>query len=88
MFTPPSLIWFGGTIGALLTGVFANSDLISSHQASKVLIEEGGFALICGQLEATLVAYGLSAFRTILIALSLQKSGVNFRVTKDDESKD
>ena len=77
----------GGTIGALLTGVFANSDLISSHPASQVLIEEGRFALIFGQLEAVLVAYGLSAFGTILIALTLQKSGINFRVTKDDESK-
>ena len=77
----------GGTIGALLTGVFANSDLISSHPASQVLIEEGRFALIFGQLEAVLVAYGLSAFGTILIALTLQKSGVNFRVSKDDESK-
>ena len=48
----------GGTIGALLTGVFANSDLISSHPASKVFIEEGRFALIFGQLEAVLVAYG------------------------------
>ena len=77
----------GGTIGALLTGVFANSDLISSHPASKVLIEEGRFALIFGQLEAVLVAYGLSAFGTILIALTLQKSGINFRVSSDDESK-
>ena len=77
----------GGTIGALLTGVFANSDLISSHPASQVLIEEGRFALIFGQLEAVLVAYGLSAFGTILIALTLQKSGVNFRVSEDDESK-
>ena len=78
---------FGGTIGALLTGVFANSDLISSHPASQVLIEEGRFALIFGQLEAVLVAYGISAFGTIIIALTLQKSGVNFRVSKDDESE-
>ena len=76
MFTPPSLIWFGGTIGALLTGVFANSDLISSHPASKVLIEEGRFALIFGQLEAVLVAYGLSAFGTVLKALILQNLGI------------
>ena len=34
-----------------------------------------------------MVAYGLSAFGTILIALTLQKFGINFRVTKDDESK-
>ena len=77
----------GGTIGALLTGVFANSDLISSHPASKVLIEEGRFALIFRQLEAALVAYDLSAFGTIFIALTLQNSRINFRVTKDDESK-
>ena len=76
-----------GTIGAPLAGVFANSDLISSHPASQVLIEEGRFALIFGQLEAVLVAYGLSAFGTILIALTLQKLGVNFRVSRDDESK-
>ena len=77
----------GGTIGALLTGVFANAELISSHPASQVLSEQGRSALIFGQFEAVLVAYGISAIITILIALALQKFGIKLRVSKENEVK-
>ena len=77
----------GGTIGALLTGVFANAELISSHPASQVLSDQGRSALIFGQFEAVLVAYGISAIITILIALILQKFGINLRVSKENEVK-
>ena len=77
----------GGTIGALLTGVFANAELISSHPASKVLIEQGRLSLIFGQLEAILVAYGISAIGTLLIALFLKRIGINFRITQQEEKE-
>ena len=77
----------GGTLGALLTGLFASPNLISSHPAGVILAEQGRGALILGQFEAVLVAYGISALGTLLIALLLRSLGVKFRVgAKDEES--
>ena len=75
----------GGTVGALLTGVFASAPLIASHPAGAVLAENGRFALILGQLQAVLVAYGLAAAGTLVIAVALRQLGVPFRVTDDAE---
>ena len=76
----------GGTIGAILTGVFAKYDLISSHPAGKILFEKGRLALILGQFEAVLVAYGISAVGTLLIAIIIKRIGVKLRVSEKDES--
>ena len=77
----------GGTAGALLTGVFANAELISSHPAGQVLAEQGRGALGLGQLQAVLVAYGLAAaIGTLLIAGDLRGLGVQFRVTEQAEN--
>ena len=76
----------GGTIGALLTGVFASAELIAGHPAAKVLIEQGRGALIVGQLQAVLVAYGLAAVGTFLIAFVLRGLGLRFRVTEEAEN--
>jgi Amt family ammonium transporter len=46
----------GGTVGPILTGVFASAELISSHPAAQVLAENGRVALIGGQIQAVLVA--------------------------------
>ena len=75
----------GGTIGALLTGVFAQPNLISSHPAGQVLMENGRFGLIIGQLQAILIAYGISAIMTLLIALIIKNLGINFRVSSQEE---
>ncbi len=75
----------GGTAGALLTGLFAKSDLISSHPAGLVLVEQGRIGLILGQLQAVLIAYGIAALGTLIIALFLKSLGCNFRVNKSDE---
>ena len=75
----------GGTVGALLTGVFASAPLIASHPAGAVLAENGRFALILGQLQAVLVAYGLAAAGTLVIALALRQLGVPFRVSDEAE---
>ena len=76
----------GGTAGALLTGVFANAGLIAAHPAGKVLAEQGRAALVLGQLQAVLVAYGLAALGTLLIAGVLRGLGVAFRVGEDAEN--
>jgi len=75
----------GGTVGALLTGIFARFDLISSHPAGQILLEKGRIALVLGQLQAIVIAYGLSAAGTLLIALVLKKAGIQFRVSKEEE---
>ena len=76
----------GGTAGALLTGVFANAGLIAAHPAGKVLAEQGRAALVLGQLQAVLVAYGLAALGTLLIAAVLRGMGVRFRVSENAEN--
>jgi len=76
----------GGTAGALLTGVFANAELISAHPAGQVLAEQGRGALVLGQLQAVLVAYGLAPIGTFLIAGVLRGLGVQFRVTEEAEN--
>lgn len=75
----------GGTIGALLTGVFASSELIATHPAAKVLAEQGRWGLVVGQLQAVLVAYGLAALGTLVIAGILRGLGLRFRVSEEDE---
>ena len=75
----------GGTVGALLTGVFASAPLIASHPAGAVLAENGRIPLILGQLQAVLVAYGLAATGTVVIAIVLRQCGVPFRVTDGAE---
>ena len=55
----------GGTAGALLTGIFASYDLISTHPAGQVLLEKVRIALILGQFQAFIIAYGFSAIETL-----------------------
>jgi Amt family ammonium transporter len=76
----------GGTAGALLTGVFANAELIAAHPAGAVLAQQGRTALVLGQLQAVLVAYGLAALGTLLIAAVLRGFGVRFRVSEQAEN--
>ena len=75
----------GGTVGALLTGVFAKADLIFSHPAGQVLLDHGRGGLILGQFQAVLLAYGVSAIGTFLIATLLNRIGCEFRVAKSEE---
>ena len=64
----------GGTIGALLNGVFASAALIDGHPAAGVLAEQGRFGLILGQLQAVVVAYGIAAIGTLAIALAISSA--------------
>ena len=76
----------GGTIGALLTGVFASKELIEGHPAATILAEQGRANLILGQLQAVLVSYGLAALGTLVIALALRQCGIRFRVSEETEN--
>ena len=76
----------GGTIGALLTGVFASAALIDGHPAAGVLAEQGRFGLILGQLQAVVVAYGIATIGTLAIALAIRQCGVPFRVSEEAEN--
>ena len=75
----------GGTAGALLTGLFAKAELISSHPAGLVLEQQGRIGLFLGQFQAVLIAYGLAAIGTLVIAFVLKSLGCNFRVDKKEE---
>ena len=76
----------GGTIGALLTGVFASQELIEGHPAATILAEQGRANLILGQFQAVLVSYGIAAFGTLFIALALRQCGIRFRVSEETEN--
>ena len=76
----------GDTVGAILTGVFASAELIVSHPAGQGLAEQGRMALIAGQLQAVLVAYGLAALGTLVIAGMLRGLGMPFRVSVNAEN--
>ncbi len=75
----------GGTVGALLTGVFAKAELIASHPAGLVLEDQGRAGLILGQFQAVLIAYGIAAIGTFVIALVLKSLGCDYRVNSKEE---
>ncbi len=76
----------GGTVGAILTGVFASTELIATHPAAQVFAEKGRVGLIADQFQVVLVAYGLAALGTLLIAAVLRGLGLPFRVTEEAEN--
>ncbi len=75
----------GGTAGALLTGLFAKAELIAAHPAGLVLEEQGRIGLIIGQFQAVLIAYGIAAIGTLIIAFLLSSLGCNYRVSSNEE---
>jgi Amt family ammonium transporter len=76
----------GGTLGAILTGVFATratgATLSIDHGAALGLIEGGG--VIKGQLLATLLSWGLAIAATFLI-LKVLDATMGLRVSKAEE---
>ena len=72
-------------MGAILTGIFAKSELIASHPAGLVLQEQGRFGLVLGQFQAVLIAYAIAAIGTFIIALVLKSLGCSFRVSEIQE---
>jgi Amt family ammonium transporter len=79
----------GGTVGALLTGVFAVKALVPADYfpvSAKVIEEGGNFALFVVQFKAVIITYGFVGLGTAVILWVL---GVimPLRVTPEDEER-
>jgi Amt family ammonium transporter len=77
----------GGTLGAVLTGVFASravADPILVSQGNPVGMIDGNNNLILGQLAATVVTWVFAAVVT-LILLKMIDATIGLRVSQDDE---
>ena len=79
----------GGTIGALLTGVFASKTLVPADYfplSAKILETGGNFAMFIAQLQAVLLSYAFVAVGTALI-LFILKAFMPLRVTPEEEER-
>jgi Amt family ammonium transporter len=79
----------GGTLGALLTGIFAAKVLVPEDYfplSAKILSEGGNVALFIAQLKAVLFSYGFVAIGTAVI-LFILKAFMPLRVTPDEEER-
>jgi Amt family ammonium transporter len=79
----------GGTIGALLTGVFAAKSLVPADYfplSAKIMEESGNFGMFVAQLKAVLISYGFVAVGTALI-LFILKAFMPLRVTPEEEER-
>jgi Amt family ammonium transporter len=77
----------GGTLGALLTGVFATRAVADKNLVSKgdpVGLIDGNGSLILGQLAATVVTWVFAAVVT-LVLLKILDATIGLRVPQDDE---
>jgi Amt family ammonium transporter len=73
----------GGTLGAILTGVFATSKINSAGPAMKGMVD-GNPGQIVNQLIATAVAWGLGIFGTFIL-LKVTSAITGIRASADDE---
>ena len=79
----------GGTLGALLTGIFASKVLIPEDYfplSAKIINEGGNFALFLAQLKAVLFSYVFVAIGTALI-LFILRAFMPLRVTPEEEER-
>jgi Amt family ammonium transporter len=79
----------GGTLGALLTGFFAQKTLVPADYfplSAKILEEGGHFGLFVAQLKAVLITYGFVAIATALI-LYVLRAFMPLRVTAEEEDR-
>ena len=75
----------GGTIGAVLTGIFANSAINPLLGAGKTTgFLEGNHGQILNQITGLAIAWGLSIAGTLLILFVVDKL-IGLRVSEDDE---
>ncbi len=75
----------GGTLGAILTGVFASADVNGNLNTNlKDVLASGG--LVAEQIKAVAVTLALSLAATYLIALVV-KATVGLRPTEEDEAR-
>jgi Amt family ammonium transporter len=80
----------GGTLGAILTGVFATRDVadpvLISGGGKPVGLVDGNSALLVGQIAAVVVTWVLAAVVT-LILLKILDATMGLRVNHDEEQK-
>lgn len=79
----------GGTIGALLTGLFASAALVPADYfplSAKIMAESGNVGMFLAQLKAVLISYGFVGLATALILLLL-KAFMPLRVTPEEEER-
>ena len=75
----------GGTIGAILTGLFANSVINPIYGAGKATgFFEGNHRQLLNQLEGVGIAWGLSIVGTLAILFVVDKT-IGLRMSEDDE---
>ena len=80
----------GGTVGALLTGVFAVKEFVDPNffpKAAEILNGPGGnVGMFLAQLQAVVLAYGFVALATLII-LWIVGATVGLRVSTQDEER-
>lgn len=74
----------GGTLGAILTGVFASRAVLQMDGTNKLGIVEGGTRLIVGQIVAVLVTWVLAIVGTFIL-LKVLDAVMGLRVTQHEE---
>lgn len=75
----------GGTLGAILTGVFATRNVADSYgDGSAVGLVDGNGSLIVGQIVAVLVTYAFAMFVTFVI-LKVLDATMGLRVSQEGE---
>jgi Amt family ammonium transporter len=79
----------GGTIGCLLTGVFAAPVLVPAEyfpRSAEILASGGNFAMFLAQLQGVIFSYLWIGIFTAIILLII-KATVGLRVTPDEEER-
>jgi len=74
----------GGTLGAILTGVFASRAVLQMDGTNELGLVEGGQRLIIGQIVAVLVTWVLAIVGTFII-LKVLDATMGLRVTQHEE---
>src|SRR5262249_26489235 len=75
----------GGTLGAILTGVFATRACTNAAEGKPLGLFEGG-SILTGQLVAVLTTWGLSFVATFII-LKIVDAVIGLRVTEQAEQQ-
>lgn len=77
----------GGTLGALLTGIFATRACWNIADGEKLgLIESGSASLLVGQLVATLITYAFAGIGSLILLKAIDFA-IGLRVRAEDEQR-
>jgi Amt family ammonium transporter len=74
----------GGTLGALLTGVFATRAVSNLNNGEPMGVVDGGWSLLGGQIVAVVVTWVFAGGMT-LILLKILDNAMGLRVTQEEE---